>query len=204
MEKGITFNPDLNGKGLRFGIVVARWNAICTTALKEQIISGLQNRGVEEKDIVIYEVPGSYELVYGAKTLIEKENVHAIIPIGVLIKGETLHFEYITDAAVNGEGLLLDDIAVPEVGYYTDLEADAGGWEAAGFVRIRNLLPQTYRLALIKVGDTTEVEFIELSADNVADIPLEIGDEVDEVILVVTGTTRYTRQKAAYRFEITQ
>ena len=115
-----------------------------------------------------------------------------------------LRFEYITDAAVNGEGLLLDDIAVPEVGYYTDLEADAGGWEAAGFVRIRNLLPQTYRLALIKVGDTTEVEFIELSADNVADIPLEIGDEVDEVILVVTGTTRYTRQKAAYRFEITQ
>ncbi len=102
MEKGITFDPDLTGKGLRFGIVVARWNAICTTALKEQIITGLQNRGVEEKDIVIYEVPGSHELVYGAKTLIEKENVHAIIPIGVLIKGETLHFEYITDTVTHG------------------------------------------------------------------------------------------------------
>ncbi|MBC8507541.1 MAG: immune inhibitor A [Anaerolineales bacterium] len=115
-----------------------------------------------------------------------------------------LRFEYITDAAVNGEGLLLDDIAVSEVDYFADFEADSGGWEAAGFVRIRNILPQTYRLALIKVGDRTEVEFIELSADNVADIPLEISDDVDEVILVVTGTTRYTRQKAAYRFEITQ
>ncbi|MBH41668.1 MAG: 6,7-dimethyl-8-ribityllumazine synthase [Candidatus Magasanikbacteria bacterium] len=102
MEKGVTFSPDLSGKALRFGIVVARWNAICTTALKEQIIRGLQNRGVEEKDIVIYEVPGSYELVYGAKRLIEKENVDAIIPIGVLIKGETMHFEYISDAVTRG------------------------------------------------------------------------------------------------------
>ena len=115
-----------------------------------------------------------------------------------------LRFEYITDAAVNGEGMLLDDIAIPEVDYFTDFEVDAGGWEAAGFVRIRNLLPQTYRLGLIKVGDRTDIEFVELSADNVADIPLEIGEDVDEVILVVTGTTRYTRQKAAYRFEITQ
>jgi len=113
-----------------------------------------------------------------------------------------IRFEYITDAAVNGEGFLLDDIAIPEVDYFDDFEADSGGWEAAGFVRIRNILPQTYRVALIKVGNQTEIEFVDLSPDNVADIHLELGDDVDEVILVVTGTTRYTRQKAAYRFEI--
>ena len=113
-----------------------------------------------------------------------------------------IRFEYITDAAVNGEGLLLDDIAIPEVGYFSDFEADSGGWDAAGFVRIRNILPQTFRLAVIKIGHTTEIEFIPLSVDAVADIPLEIGDDVEEVIFVVTGTTRYTRQKAAYRFEI--
>ncbi len=115
-----------------------------------------------------------------------------------------IRFEYITDAAVNGEGLLLDDVAIPEVDYYSDFEVDSGGWDAAGFVRIRNVLPQTFKLALIKMGDTIEVEFVELSTDNVANIPLEIGEDVDEVIFVVTGTTRYTRQKAAYRFEITQ
>ncbi len=113
-----------------------------------------------------------------------------------------IRFEYVTDAAVNGEGLLLDDIAIPEMGYFSDFEADSGGWDAAGFVRIRNILPQTFRLAAIEIGDSIEINFIPLSVDNVAHFPLEIGDDVEEVVLVVTGTTRYTRQKAAYRFEI--
>jgi immune inhibitor A len=114
-----------------------------------------------------------------------------------------LRFEYVTDAAVNGEGLLLDDIAIPEVEYFTDFEGDSGGWEAVGFVRIRNTLPQKYRLALISKGNTTTVEYISMGADNLVEIPLDFSGDVDEVILVVTGTTRYTRQKAAYRFEIT-
>ena len=113
-----------------------------------------------------------------------------------------LRFEYVTDAAVNGEGLLLDDISIPEVDYFTDFEEDSGGWQAAGFARIRNTLPQKYRLALIRKGDTTTVEYISVGADNLVEIPLDISGDVDEVILVVTGTTRYTRQKAAYRFEI--
>jgi len=113
-----------------------------------------------------------------------------------------LRFEYVTDAAVNGEGFLLDDVAIPETGYFTDFETDAGGWEAAGFVRVRNLLPQTFRLALIRVGARTEVEYLTLNDDLSLEIPIKIGGDVDEVVLVVTGTTRYTRQKAAYRFEI--
>jgi hypothetical protein len=113
-----------------------------------------------------------------------------------------LRFEYVTDAAVNGEGFLLDDVAVPETGYFSDFEADYGGWEAAGFVRIQNGLPQTFRLALIRFGDTITVEHISLPADNAASIPLSIGGDVQEVVLVVSGTSRYTRQKAAYRFSI--
>jgi hypothetical protein len=113
-----------------------------------------------------------------------------------------IRFEYVTDAAVNGEGLLLDDVAIPEIDYFTDFEYDDGGWESAGWVRLQNILPQTYRLALIKFGDSTRVERISLSADNVAEIPIQIGEAVDEVVLVVTGTTRYTRQNAPYRFEL--
>jgi len=111
-----------------------------------------------------------------------------------------IRFEYVTDAAVNGEGLLLDDIAIPEIGYFNDFEIDSDQWEAAGFVRIQNILPQTYRLALITKGTETTVEYIPLMADNSVEIPISIGGDVDEVVLVVTGTTRYTRQPAAYRF----
>jgi hypothetical protein len=114
-----------------------------------------------------------------------------------------IRFEYITDAAVNGEGFLIDDVAVPEVGYATDFETDDGGWEAAGFVRIQNALPQTYRLALISEGDTTTVTPLELDENNTIEISLALGEDPDEVVLVIAPTTRFTRQSAAYRFEIT-
>ncbi|HEX6270630.1 MAG TPA: choice-of-anchor J domain-containing protein [Anaerolineales bacterium] len=112
-----------------------------------------------------------------------------------------IRFEYVTDAAVNGEGLLLDDISIDAINYQSDFEADEGGWEAAGFVRVENVLPQTYRLALITRGDTTTVTHIELDEDQTAEIPLSLNAG-DEVVLVVTGTTRFTRQPAAYQIEI--
>jgi len=111
-------------------------------------------------------------------------------------------FEYITDAAANGEGFLLDDISIPEIGYFSDFEDDDGGWQANGFVRIQNVLPQSFRLAVIKNGRVTTVENIGLSSDNASAIPISIGDDVYEVILVVSGTTRHTRQNAAYQFII--
>lgn len=115
-----------------------------------------------------------------------------------------LRFEYVTDAAVNGEGLLLDDIAIPETGYFTDFETDDGGWTAEGFVRINNQLPQTYRVSLIKLGDQTTVEKYTLRDDNLLTLPLEFSESVDEMVLVVSGTARFTRQPAAYRFTITR
>jgi hypothetical protein len=111
-------------------------------------------------------------------------------------KDVQLRFEYITDAAVNGEGFLLDDISIPEIGYFSDFEQDDGGWAAAGFVRIQNLIPQNFRLSLITLGNTPQVQPIPLSADNTATIP--VGS--DDSILVVSGTTRFTRQPATYRF----
>ena len=115
----------------------------------------------------------------------------------------SLRFEYVTDAAVNGDGFLLDDIEIPEIGYTADFEGDDGGWEAAGFVRLQNLLPQTYRLALITTGDTgTEVQYLSLDATNVSEFPLSLGGDVDEAILVISGTTQFTRQKAVYQIEV--
>jgi immune inhibitor A len=110
-----------------------------------------------------------------------------------------LRFEYVTDAAVNGEGLLLDDISIPEIDYFTDFEADSGGWEADGFVRIQNRLPQTYRITLIEFGQATTVETIQVSGEEQVSLDL-----TGEAVLVISGTTRFTRQPAEYRFSISQ
>jgi hypothetical protein len=112
-----------------------------------------------------------------------------------------VRFEYVTDSAVNQDGLLLDDIAIPEIGYSTDFESGDGGWQAAGFVRIQNDLPQTFRLALITRKGAIQVQTYTLSGDNQLEVPLQLGWG-QEAILVVGGTARITRQPAAYTFSL--
>ena len=114
----------------------------------------------------------------------------------------TLRFEYITDGNVTGEGFLLDDVSIPEIDYFTDFETDSSGWQTDGWARIQNLLPQSYRLALISQGQTTDIQYIVLNSDVTADIPFTIDGSVDNVVLVVSGTTRFTRQIAPYRFTV--
>jgi len=98
--------------------------------------------------------------------------------------------------------MLLDDFSIPEIGYFSDLEEDDGGWDAQGFVRVSDYLPQTFRLALVKTQDgNTVVEYLDVPEDNQLELPLQIGDEVDEVTLVVLGTTRFTRQLAPYQID---
>jgi len=114
-------------------------------------------------------------------------------------KEVTLRFEYITDAALHGNGFLLDDVAIPEIGYETDFEKDDGGWEANGFVRVKNILPQTFRLALITQSkEETTVEEIPLGINNLATIDLDIPEEGKSVVLVVIGTARFTNELAHY------
>lgn len=111
-----------------------------------------------------------------------------------------VRFEYITDAAVNGEGLLLDDVKVEAAGYRSDFEADEGGWQAEGFVRVQNVLPQTFGLALILTSDST-VTMIPLNEDQTAQIPISLKPG-EKAFLVVSGTTRFTRAPAGYQIEI--
>ncbi|MBN8654801.1 MAG: immune inhibitor A [Anaerolineae bacterium] len=111
-----------------------------------------------------------------------------------------VRFEYVTDAAVNGEGFMVDDITVEAAGYSSDFEADEGGWVAEGFVRVQNILPQTFRLALIKSGDSS-VTMIPVNPDQTAEIPISLGSG-ETAYLVVSGTTRFTREVASYQIEI--
>lgn len=112
-----------------------------------------------------------------------------------------IRFEYVTDAAVNGEGFLLDDIEIQAINYSTDFESDNGGWEAYGWVRIQNILPQTYKVILLeyKSGD---VHITELNLSEMQDAEIKInGKTNNKTILIVAGTTRFTRQPAYYRYQ---
>jgi len=114
----------------------------------------------------------------------------------------TLRFDYVSDAAVNGIGMALDDFRLDAIGYASDLEQDAGGWEGAGFVRLMNALPQTYSLSVISEGNQTSVENISLEADNSTTFAVTIGGDVEKIVLVISGTTPFTREKAPYQVEV--
>lgn len=113
-----------------------------------------------------------------------------------------LRFEYVTDAAVNGEGLLLDDLSIEAVEYKEDFESGDGGWEAEGFVRLYNRLPQEYKLLLLEIGEQTRVREMMLDDNRHGEIDLSLGGTYEDAILIVIGAARHTWQPAFYRFEV--
>lgn len=113
-----------------------------------------------------------------------------------------IRFEYVTDAAVNGEGFLLDDVSIEAIDYTEDFEGGDGGWEARGFVRIYNHLPQTYRVVLIEEGAESSVSDLLLDENRHGSAEFHVGDDVDQVVAIVIGTSRYTWQPASYTIRI--
>ena len=112
-----------------------------------------------------------------------------------------LRFEYLTDAAVNLNGFMVDDISIPALNYQTDFEKDEGGWKGDGFVRVANSLPQTFRVSLIKGGSTTSVEPLVLDPTQHGTVKITIGAN-ENITLVVSGTTRFTTQTASFQFSV--
>ncbi len=113
-----------------------------------------------------------------------------------------LRFEYITDTAVHGEGLLLDDLAIEAINYLEGFESGEAGWQPAGFVRLFNQLPQTYRLALVEMGSEVRVREVVLDESQQGEIEFTLGQAYEEAVLVVIATSRHTWQTAPYRFEV--
>ena len=87
---------------LRFGLVVSQWNSEITEALYEGAYETLLSCGAKESNITRLNVPGSFELVFGSKKLIEKNQPDAVIAIGSVIRGETKHFDFVCGAAAQG------------------------------------------------------------------------------------------------------
>ncbi len=91
-----------NAKNFRFGIVVSEWNPEITEGLKQGAIETLLENGVNEENITIWDVPGTFELPFGCKQMIQKLNVDAVIAIGSVIQGETKHFDFVCSGTAQG------------------------------------------------------------------------------------------------------
>jgi len=90
-----------NAKNFRFGIVVSEWNDNITEGLYKGAQETLIAHGVLPENVIRWNVPGSYELIYGSKKM-QEQKVDAVIAIGSVIQGETKHFDFVCDAVAHG------------------------------------------------------------------------------------------------------
>ena len=108
-----------------------------------------------------------------------------------------------TDAAVNGKGMAIDDLAIDAIGYSTDLETDLGGWTAEGFVRVQNHLPQTMNLTIVTyTNNGISVDHRSFQGDLVIPASELPSDSIEKIVLIISGTTPFTREKATYSIDI--
>ena len=122
-----------NGKGKRIGIVVSDWNSSVTHTLLSGATETLLKFGVAPENIVIEHVPGSFELTYAAKVMIEKGELDCMILLGCVIQGETPHFTFVCDSVTEGATQLNLQYDVPVIfGLLTTLSLDQAQARAGG------------------------------------------------------------------------
>ncbi len=96
------YEGKLDGQGLKLGIVVSRFNEFIAHKLLDGAIDVLRRHNVSDEDIDVAWVPGSFEIPLVARRLAEKGTYHAVVCLGVVIRGDTPHFEYVSSEAAKG------------------------------------------------------------------------------------------------------
>jgi len=110
-----------------------------------------------------------------------------------------LRFEVITDFSNNRDGLQIDDIEIPELGYYDGAEDDNGGWEAQGFVRSTNIVPVEWIVWLIQLSRPTEVEQVEVDTSQSAEFEIVgFGEDFPFAAMVISPTAPVTTMELDY------
>lgn len=104
---------ELSAAGLRFGIVVSRFNSFITDRLLAAAMDALERGGAESKDVDVVHVPGSFELPLAAKKLAATGKYGALIAIGCILRGETSHYDYVCSETVRGLQLAQMDTGLP-------------------------------------------------------------------------------------------
>ncbi len=114
-----------------------------------------------------------------------------------------LRFTYITDDAVHMAGWAIDDIAIPELGYYHDAETEADGWQGEGFARLTAVLPQQFLIQAILLGNEgVQVQRLPLNQAQQGEWLIPLSAQMPEAVIVVAGATPFTKETAAYAYEV--
>jgi 6,7-dimethyl-8-ribityllumazine synthase len=106
---------DLSGKGLKFGIVAARFNDFITARLLDGAVDALQRHGVAESDIEVVKVPGAYEIPFAARMMAQTKKYNAVICLGAVIRGATPHFEYVSAEVSKGVAAVSLETGLPVI-----------------------------------------------------------------------------------------
>ena len=104
---------ELQAKGLKFGIIVSRFNDFITSKLLDGALDALRRHGADEKDIEVVKVPGSFEIPLVARKLAAKGIYSAVICLGTVIRGATPHFEYVSAEVSKGVASASMETGVP-------------------------------------------------------------------------------------------
>ena len=104
---------DQSVKGLRFGIVVSRFNDFITSNLLVGTLEGFKESGVDKADLKLLKVPGAFEIPQAAKRLCSAGSIDAVVCLGAVIRGETSHFDYICAEASRGIGQVGLEFNIP-------------------------------------------------------------------------------------------
>ncbi|MBI5634522.1 MAG: 6,7-dimethyl-8-ribityllumazine synthase [Nitrospirae bacterium] len=104
---------ELQAKGLKFAIIVSRFNDFITGKLLDGAVDALLRHGAKDEDIDVVKVPGAFEIPLAAKKVAEKGSYHAVICLGTVIRGATPHFDYVAAEVSKGVASVSLDTGVP-------------------------------------------------------------------------------------------
>ncbi len=107
------YEGKLSAKGLKIGIVLSRFNQFISERLMEGAKDALNKLEAEESNIFVYKVPGSFEIPLLAKKIARKKNVDGIVCLGVLIRGDTPHFDFLSAEVTKGLAQVAIDDGIP-------------------------------------------------------------------------------------------
>ena len=111
--KPVAMAGDLSAEGMKFAIVVARWNAVITDRLLEGALDCLYRSGARKDEVHVLRVPGAWEIPAAARKVAETKLVDAVITLGVLLRGETAHYEAIYNEVSRGIGQSQQETGIP-------------------------------------------------------------------------------------------
>ena len=187
----------LDATGKRFAVVVSRFNSFITERLLDGALQALRQCGAKGDDLSIVRVPGAFEIPAAARQLAETRNYHAILCIGCLLRGDTLHYEVIANEVTRGVGQSAQETGVPHAfGVLTcdtleqaidraGLKAGNKGFEAGlaavEMASLRESVAQTSNRTERTAGSSTRAEALGRNDKNVSTAGYARDDDNSEL-----------------------